>query len=317
MKPGKISNTILDRSVFKLIRKRGNIITEKPGIGKDCGKIPCNGKDMLVSTQTGEYAVYSVANNIFSSGGKIIGVNVAITMPEAMREIRLKEVVAELEKQCTKLGIPIIGGHTCCSKNVVKPIVAVTGFGYKEKELSGIRPGQDIVYTKWVGISGIKRIIDAKKEEILKLYSEDVINKAYGSDSDLIIDKENDLVLSENLSIGTMHDVSTGGIFAALWDMAEAGRVGIEIDLKAISMKQEIIEICEIFNINPYELESIGGLLMTSDDGYGIVNRMEQIGVKASVIGKVTEGNQKKIIGIEEERFLELPKVDEIYKVIE
>jgi hydrogenase expression/formation protein HypE len=38
--------------------------------------------------------------------------------------------------------------------------------------------------------------------------------------------------------------------------MAEASGVGLEIDLKKIPVRQETIEICEFFGINPYELIS-------------------------------------------------------------
>ena len=32
--------------------------------------------------------------------------------------------------------------------------------------------------------------------------------------------------------VSAMHDVTEGGIFGALWEMAEASGVGLEIDLK-------------------------------------------------------------------------------------
>ena len=46
-----------------------------------------------------------------------------------------------------------------------------------------------------------------------------------------------------------MHDVTEGGIFGALWEMAEASGVGLEIDLKKIPIRQETVEVCEFFYI--------------------------------------------------------------------
>ena len=60
------------------------------------------------------------------------------------------------------------------------------------------------------------------------------------------------------VGVSAMHDVTEGGVFGALWEMAEASGVGLEIDLKKIPIRQETIEICEFFNLNPYQLISSG-----------------------------------------------------------
>ena len=73
-----------------------------------------------------------------------------------------------------------------------------------------------------------------------------------------------------------MHDVTEGGIFGALWEIAEASGVGLEIDLKKIPLKQETVEICEFFGINPYELISSGSMLMATEDGNGLVMELEK-----------------------------------------
>ena len=71
--------------------------------------------------------------------------------------------------------------------------------------------------------------------------------------------------------VGAMHDVTEGGIFGALWELAEASGVGLEIELKKIPLKQETVEICEFFGINPYELISSGVMLMAAKDGNRLV----------------------------------------------
>ena len=113
-----------------------------------------------------------------------------------------------------------------------------------------------------------------------------------------------------------MHDVSEGGIFGALWDMSEYGHTGLDVDIRSISVRQEIIEICELLNVNPYELESMGCLLMTCENGCDIVNTMKQNGIEAAVIGKITDGNNRIIHNTEEDRYLGLPEQDEIYRFI-
>ena len=236
MKRGKVSDTILDRSVFKLLGRRGN--TSKPAYGQDAAHIHSQGWDTLAAAATGSLAVYRAVNNISA------------------------------------------GGHTTVCPNVNSPVVSVTAIGHKLRTHQKAVAGQDIVMTKHIGMSGIRTVISHKRDEILNVLPEDVINKAFATDEELVIAKEAQIFIKQNID-GAMHDVSEGGIFAALWDMAEYSGTGLDIDLRHISVKQEIIEICELFNINPYILDSMGCLLMTCENGCDIVNIMKQNGIEA------------------------------------
>ena len=91
--------------------------------------------------------------------------------------------------------------------------------------------------------------------------------------------------------------------------------VGLSIDLKKIPVKQETIEICEFFDLNPYELLSGGSLLIAASDGEELGEGLKETGVSAAVIGKTTGSNDKIIRNEEEVRFLEPTKPDEILKV--
>ena len=112
-----------------------------------------------------------------------------------------------------------------------------------------------------------------------------------------------------------MHDVSEGGIYGALWELGECYRVGLEIDLKKIPIRQETVEVCEFFHLNPYKLLSTGSVLIVSKDGDFIVSEIGKAGGTASVIGKVTGGNDRVLFCEEEKRFLEMTQTDELYQM--
>ena len=92
--------------------------------------------------------------------------------------------------------------------------------------------------------------------------------------------------------------------------------LGIDVDFNKIPVCQEIIEVCEMFDINPYELESGGCLLMTFGKEYDIVRILEDNDIPVSIIGYMQEGNDKIIRNMDEIRFLDMPKCDEVYKII-
>ena len=97
MKRGKVSDTILDRSVFKLLGRRGN--TSKPAYGQDAAHIHSQGWDTLAAAATGSLAVYRAVNNISAAGGAADCIMNTIIIDEKSREIRLKEIIKELDRQ--------------------------------------------------------------------------------------------------------------------------------------------------------------------------------------------------------------------------
>ena len=117
--------------------------------------------------------------------------------------------------------------------------------------------------------------------------------------------------------VHAMHDVTEGGIFGALWEMGAASGVGIVADLDKIPIRQETIELCEVFDINPYLLISSGCMLIGCENGNLLVERLQDAGIPAAVIGRATEGNDRVIRSGEETRFLEPAGSDELYKIYE
>lgn len=68
--------------------------------------------------------------------------------------------------------------------------------------------------------------------------------------------------------------------------MGSGSNVGLDIDLKKIPIRQETVEVCELLGLNPYILMSSGSMMIATDDGYGLVRKLNQAGIEASVIGK-------------------------------
>jgi hydrogenase expression/formation protein HypE len=337
MKIGKVSNAVLNRSVLKYTEKgRGDILASYPGVGNDASVFKAQKGQLVVSTDCGIEPVYTAANNIYARGGKPCAAQLCVILPESCREIRLKEVMSKLSADCSQLGIEISGGHTQVVPGTGKPLAAVTAVGWRYAgeeifsdgtgsdgafaDIHGARtagayaamPGEDIIMTKYIGIGGIRYIIDSRRDEILKKYTEELIEKAYGTRADLSVEKEARIAAKSGVS--AMHDMSQGGVYAALWDMAESSGLGLDIDLRAIAVRQEIIEICEMFDINPYQLNSCGSLLMTSGSGEQVVAALKSEGVEACIIGRTTGGNDRVLHNLEELRYLEKPAPDEVYR---
>ena len=95
----------------------------------------------------------------------------------------------------------------------------------------------------------------------------------------------------------------------------EAGGCGLQVDVKAIPIRQETVEICEFFDVNPYQIMSSGSMLIAAKDGLKVMRALQDAGIPAALIGSMTEGNDRILRNGEEIRYLDRPKPDELYRV--
>ena len=97
--------------------------------------------------------------------------------------------------------------------------------------------------------------------------------------------------------------------------MASGAGGGLEVDLKKLPIKQETVEICEFFELNPYELLSGGCLIMVTEDGNGLVSALAREEIPAVIVGRTTDSNDRILYNEDEKRYLDMPKTDQIYDV--
>ena len=92
MKLGKVSDTILSRSVLKPLNTvRGQKVT-RMDIGQDVSEVDIReqgvDKTLLSATACGYMPLIKAVNNIYAAGGTPIAASDCIVMPEQAREIR-------------------------------------------------------------------------------------------------------------------------------------------------------------------------------------------------------------------------------------
>ena len=174
-------------------------------------------------------------------------------------------------------------------------------------------PGQDIVVSKWIGLEGTALLARRYRESLLSRYPACLVNEAACFDRYLSVLPE--AAAAVEFGVCAMHDVSEGGIFAALWELAEAAGVGLTVDIKKLPLRQETVEVCEYCNVNPYELLSGGSLIMTAEDGSGLTAWLRERQIPAVIVGKVTDSNDRLLLNGDEVRYMDRPKRDEIYPV--
>lgn len=326
MEVGKVPENVLKRSVLKKIFNKRPEVVLGAGIGEDCAAVQLAEDEQFVISSDpitgtvediGKLAVQVTVNDLSAAGAEPIGILLTILLPEGTREIKLKQVMADVSAACTAANVQVMGGHTEVTKAVNQILLSVTGVGKVKAgrliSTAGAKAGMDFVITKWIGLEGTSIIAKEQEERLKEKLPVSLIRDAKNFDQLLSVQAEAAVAVEHGVK--AIHDITEGGVFGALWEMSEASGVGCEIDLKKIPIKQETVEICEQFGLNPYKLISSGSMLMATEDGVGLVQALQQQGIHAVIVGKATDSNDRVILNDGERRFLEPPKVDELYNV--
>ena len=324
---GKVPEAVLKRSV---IGKTGSCKREEvimgSAVGEDCAALELpEGYVFVCSTDpitaakenAGRLAVAVTANDLASAGAEPVALMLTVLLPEGSDEELLSSIMSEVSEQAALLNIEITGGHTEVTDTVVRPLLSVTGIGRVKKEsfvsTGGAHPGEDLIVTKAIGIEGTYIIATEHEEELSKRLPKSLIKRAQGFVNDISVVKEG--LIAGNYGVSAMHDITEGGIYGALWELCEASGVGCEVDIKRIPVRQETIEIAEVFGLDPCKLISSGSMLIACRDGNGLLSELSKAGIEASYIGRTNETKKRIIKTDAGERFLTPPDVDELHKV--
>ena len=324
MRRGKISEIALKRSVLKNIKNRNAKVIRGADLSNDACEIQLEDVTVVMSSNCIETWIegcieFNIAkgmNNIYVQGGIPFAAEVSIALPLEYEEKQLGKLMRKLDEVFGKYNVQISGGHTTVSANVNQPIIMFTIMGskcYNVNCLKDVKPGQQIVMTKSIAVGGTGLISNAKTDILKEKFINTYVDKCKDIINYISIEDESRIALE--CGEVALHDISTGGVFAGVWELTSASGLGVKIELQKIPVWQETIEVSEVFDINPYMLDGTGSLLIVTNNGERLVDVLEEKGINASVIGIITSDKNRVLINGDETRFLEPQRGDEIYKL--
>lgn len=327
MKIGKLPEPVLIRSVLKQVKHRREEVLVGPAVGQDCAVLQVAGDEVLVMStdpitgtvkDLGSHSIHITANDLAASGAEPVGVMLTMMLPDTVEEPEVRKMMQDAEEVCRQLNIEVLGGHTEITNVVRQPLISVTGVGKIKRSqvitTLQIQPDQDVVVTKWIGLEATTILAKEREEELRKRFPAGIVDTAISFDRYLSVVPESKIAMGHGVT--AMHDITEGGVFGALWEMASGAGVGLEVDLKKIPIRQETVEICQYFDLNPYQIMSSGSMMIVTDDGHELVRKLEAAGIHAAVVGRTNSSNDRILRNGEDVRYLDKPQPDELYKVL-
>lgn len=306
MKPGKLPESHLKRSVLRKLNRQSPVVSGSPGLGMDAVRFNMNG---MVTAQAvvelpvkypARLAVIKAVNNLLAGGGIPVGIMLTLLVPEGANESLVRGLVDEARAQALSYGdIDIMGGDVRISPSVRVPVVTVTAYGTPvggvgQQALYELQPDMDIVMTKWIAMEATYLLAENCYDALHNRYAGAYIDIGLEFGEHLSIAPE--IAVLNELQLFARHDASYGGIFGCLWELLEPSGLGCQVEIGRIPVKQESIEFAEFYNVNPYMLSCGGSLLVVVPDGEKVVEALAEKDIFSAVIGHTTKDKARAIV---------------------
>ena len=316
MKAGRVSQTVYRRSVLKQIQNNiEGIDFLRPSQEETCYIADESEERITIATDVslagnekdlGVFAIAQAVDQLASRGARAYGISVRIMLPTFAYESRLKAMMVEISEICKEKGLRVFFADAQSVNGIQTSIVHVTAHGEAKKEQllasRSAKAGEEIVLVKWIGMEGTLRIIREEGAALAERFAPGFLNKLEDMRDEIFSDRA--MEIAGRNGVSAMHPIGEGGI-------------GLSVEMKKLTVRQETIEVCEVFHLNPYQLTSTGAVLMVTPKGEELKERLKREGIPAEIIGHTTEGNERIIWGGGEKRFLDRPAPDELARIYE
>ncbi len=209
------------------------------------------------------------------------------------------------------------------NSNLEDTTIVVSSYCIKENkeelEKSTVSPGMDVVMVGSIGV-GATLSLAKKYESVLRdKFSSSFVDGVLGLEKVSSTDKYLEMIqefLASADEKALVYEIGSEGTFAGLYETSKFMGKGIEVEILDIPVWQEVVETAEVFDVNPYKADGTGALIIVCNRGDDMVKWFLDEGILASVIGKVTDNNDKVARNGDEVRYLEPTRVEELANLL-
>ncbi len=330
---GKISAEIFDELIFPRLGAESGEILVGPKHGTDVGIVEIGKKAVSFTTdpvfivpeygwpRAAWFAIHILASDAVTCGLPPRYLCIDLNLPMEMTKEQLELTWDIMHKECQKMGISVICGHTARYENCHYPMVGgatVVGIGELDEYVTPafIKAGDKIVITKGPAIeaTGIfaamfPRLIEDEFGAEFRRRAEQVFYK-------MSVVEEAMAAISVGVrqdGVVAMHDATECGVWGGLYELAEAAGLGVRVEQERIVIEDCVSEICDYFNIDPYASISEGTLIIACrpHKAEQVVNTLSRKGINSSIAGEFSESkNGMVLVKDGKETKLEHPIVD-------
>ncbi|HUT68824.1 MAG TPA: AIR synthase family protein [Dehalococcoidales bacterium] len=334
---GKISPEIFRELIFPRLGARNEKIIVGPQHGVDVGIVEIGGKAVSFTTdpvfivpeygweRAAWFAIHIIASDSVTSGLRPKLLSIDLNLPMEMNKKQLEVVWDVIHRECEKLGIAIVTGHTARYENCHYPMVGgatIVGIGEMNEYVtpSLCRAGDKLIITKGPAIEATGILAAMFPHIIEKEFGAEFSKKAQQIFYKMSVVEDAMAAVSVGIrenGVTAMHDATECGVWGGLYELAQAAGLGARVEKEKIVVEECVAEVCKFFDIDPYASISEGTLIIACKrhKAQDVVKALDEKGIWSSIVGELT-APEKGMVLLEKgkEQKLEYPVVDPFWR---
>jgi len=322
-KVGKFPQELMEKIVYQRLGRERKEILAGPNHGLDNAVVRLNSSQVLVVTadplsvipelglkDSAWMSVHLLASDLSTCGFPPQFIMVNFSLPPHMKDEEFETYWDAFHVECSKLGVSVLGGHT---GRYVGSNYTVIGGGVmmtvapenRYLTSSMAKPGDLVIMTKGVAIASTGILARTFPKTIEDAYGSAFLKRAQSYFSQFSVVKDALAAASVGLreeGATAMHDVTEGGLLGAIYELTQAAKTGIEVDLSDVIVTQEAKQVCSLFNLDPYRTLSEGTLIITvkPEKAQAVIGALISGEIRASVIGEVMDSKHGRWLRMDE-----------------
>jgi hydrogenase expression/formation protein HypE len=307
---GKLDRDFMRRVVLRETGAHSRSVIVGPGSGLDNAVISVGkGRVMVVTADpltmvpavgmevSAWLTVHELASDIATSAVRPQFAVLDYNVPPALGDKDLRAYISAVSRECGRLGISIIGGH---SGRYPGSNFTVIGGGVMMATADRgsyvtprmIEEGDEIVMTKSAAIEATAVLALSFPETVEALLGSRVARRAAGYVSRCSTFEDSLAASSVGIrrkGVTGMHDATEGGVLGALFELVGASGKTFSVEREKIRISRESRSLCDALGLDPLNTLSEGALLVACrpERTSAVIRALGDNGSESCTIGKV------------------------------
>ncbi len=330
---GKISPEIFNEIIYPRLGAKSQAVLVGPQHGVDVGIVEIGNKAVALTTdpvfivpeygweRAAWFAVHILVSDAVTCGLMPKFLSIDLNLPLEMTREQLAIVWDTVHRECEKLGISVVCGHTARYENCHYPMVGgatIISVGGKDEYVTPkfARAGDRVIITKGPAIEATGIFAAMFPKLIEENFGLDFNQKAQQIFYRMSVVEDALTAVSVGVreeGVSAMHDATECGIWGALFEMSQAASLGMKVEKERIVVEDCVEDICKLFGIDAYASISEGTLIIACRERKAerIVAALSRKGIPSSIVGELVNPKYGMILMEEgKEKKLEHPLVD-------
>jgi len=305
---GKVSRSFFENVIARHLGVARRDVAVGPANGVDVGVVRLPDGRAMISTTDPIYIVpqygweraawfsfHILASDLTTSGIAPQFITMDWNLPMDIEDDQIETMLRVIDRECKKYGAAIVTGHTGRYEGCSYPMVGGATFlaiapkaGWVTANMA--RPGNRLLVTKTAALEATAILSNTFPELVERDVGSEVTKHARALFESMSTVDDALAAASVGLRDGgvwAMHDATEGGVRNAVWEMAQASGLGVDVDLTKVHVDPAVTEVSKVFGMDPLDAISEGTLLIAVDPeaAEAAVAKLKRKGIPATDIG--------------------------------